>query len=174
MTLRQARDRAEQLLVQLGVDRAPVDVFKVARYLKIKVVLDSLDPDVSGLLITDQSGTRICVNGAHAETRRRFTIAHEIGHFVLGHHFEAGSRVHVDRAGVFVSARSPRSSQGVDGNEIEANQFASALLIPQFLLKAEPMVVAANVTDFDVELLSSKFKVSELAMTIRLTRLGFL
>lgn len=174
MRLRQARDRAEQLLGECGIETAPVDVLRVARHLKIKIVVEHLDPDISGLLITDKAGTRICVNAAHHESRRRFTIAHEIGHFVLGHHFEVGSRVHVDRSAAFVSARTSRSSEGVDTNEIEANQFASALLIPLFLLKADPKVAGGAVTDFDVELLAAKFKVSEHSMTIRLTKLGII
>jgi Zn-dependent peptidase ImmA (M78 family) len=174
MRLRLSRDRAEQLLRTIGISAPPVDVFRVARYLKIKVIEDQLDPDVSGLLITDATGTRICVNKSHHENRRRFTIAHEVGHYALGHHFEAGSRVHVDRTGVFVSARSARSAQGVDSNEIEANQFASALLVPQFLLDAELKGSTTPLSDFSVEQLAGAFKVSEHAMTIRLSRLGLL
>ncbi|NPD27394.1 ImmA/IrrE family metallo-endopeptidase [Corallococcus exiguus] len=174
MRLHAVRSEAEKLARNHGVVSAPVDVKKIARALKIKLVDEHLDPDVSGLLVTDTSGTRICVNASHHSNRQRFTIAHELGHFVLGHHFANRGRVHVDRR-MFVSARSSRSSEGVDLNEIEANQFASALLIPEWLLDKEfqTLNLQEPLADADVELLASHFEVSEHAMSIRLSKLGY-
>lgn len=174
MRLRLARDRAEELLRAVGINSAPIDVFRVAKHLKIKVLEEKLAPDISGLLITDGTGTRICVNKGHSENRRRVTIAHEIGHYLLGHHFEAGSSVHVDRTSVFVSARSARSAEGVDSNEIEANQFASALLVPKFALDEKLAGSPTPLNDFDVEMLAKTFRVSSHSMSIRLSRLGLL
>src|ERR1700761_3903199 len=67
----------------------PVDVVKIAHELGLKVYrVRDFAPDVSGMIKKDEarggeSGFAIYVNAAHAEVRRRFTIAHEIAHFVL-------------------------------------------------------------------------------------------
>ena len=52
----------------------------------------------------------------------------------LRHQFVRGEYVHVDR-GMVVSQRGPRSALGVDPQEIEANQFAACLLMPDDLLQ---------------------------------------
>jgi Zn-dependent peptidase ImmA (M78 family) len=107
--------------------------------------------------------------------RKRFTIAHEIGHHILGHQFEAGSHVHVDR-GNFISQRGPRASQGVDPKEIEANQFAASLLMPSVWVRAAAAKIQSHgpLVDRHVEELANEFGVSEQAMTIRLTTLRLL
>ena len=75
----------------------------------------------------------------------------------------------------FMVFRDPESSKATDPYEIEANQFAAALLMPERLLR--PAVLELG-TDCDVEdaivKLSRAFEVSKEAMTIRLTRLRWI
>ncbi len=169
MSVLRARKQAERLVVECGVSTVPVDVVAVARHLQLRVVPTPLGGDISGLLLTRDGVSTICVEENHHEHRQRFTIAHEIGHHVLGHHFGEGEHVHVDR----ISMRNAKSSEGTDLLEIEANQFAAALLMPEFLVERElAKVRSADVAEV-VSVLARYFKVSAEAMAIRLGALGY-
>ena len=119
MRIRRARMEAERVLNDLGIKRVPIDVIAIAERLELRVIRQDLGPEISGLLVRSANGTHICVATDSAEVRRRFTIAHEIGHHVLRHQFETGAHVHVDR-GNYISQRGVRASQGIDPKEIEA------------------------------------------------------
>lgn len=172
MTVLAARRQAEALVQRLGIAEPPVNVIRVAEALGIRVVQTSLGDDISGLLITKDEVTTICVERSHHLVRRRFTIAHEIGHHHLRHQFEPGEHVHVDR-GALVSMRSSRSAEGTDQREVEANQFAACLLMPRALVQAAIELDGGVVSEILIAELASRFKVSEQAMTIRLGALGF-
>ena len=168
MTIALARARAEQLVASLSISEPPIDVIRIAKALGLRVVEAELGADASGLLVTQPGDVCIVVHERDHKHLKRFTIAHEIGHFVLRHQFENGGRVHVDR-GTIVSYRGPRAGMGVDPKEIEANQFAASLLMPTALLRRR--APSRALSDRDVEELARVFDVSEQAMTIRLTRL---
>ena len=111
----------------------------------------------------------IGVNSSHPETRQRFTIAHELGHVLL--HKEES--LHVDET-ASIRFRDEESSLATKSDEIEANQFAAELLMPEHLVTEE----IAKLPDADPEdaipILAERFQVSEQAMTLRLNRLGLL
>ena len=174
MSASTARSAAEKLLDRLGIVSVPVDVEFIAKKLGVEIVSEDLGPDVSGLLVTRGRTSTIGVHERHAPVRRRFTIAHELGHFVLRHQFQPGEHVHVDRDRV-VSERSPRASSGVDPKEIEANQFAAALLMPaKFVRMRAARFGSGPLLDDEISALAREFKVSDQAMTIRLTVLGLI
>src|ERR1700735_758496 len=174
MSLRTARHQGEALAERFGFSKPPVDVEQIARRLKLKVVNFDLGEDISGLLISKGDSTTIAVQESDHTNRKRFTIAHEIGHFHLRHQFEPGEHVHVDR-GHLITPRNSRSSTGVDLKEIEANQFAACLLMPsKLLLQSIKALKVKSLCDDHVKKLASEFQVSEQAMTIRLSTLGFL
>jgi Zn-dependent peptidase ImmA (M78 family) len=173
MTVYQATAQAEDLAQQMGVSSAPVDVEGIAQKLGLRVLYEELGEDVSGVLITSASGANVVVQASDHTNRQRFTIAHEIAHFHLKHQFD-GEHVHVDR-GNFISRRDSTSSTGMDPKEIEANQFAASLLMPPELVKQEVKALEVpQLLDHHVAHLAKRFKVSEQAMTIRLTRMGLL
>lgn len=176
MSAKVARLRAERLLESLGLESLlPIDVERVAELLSIDVVYDYLGPGVSGLLITNPNGASIVVQNRDHPNRQRFSIAHEIGHHVLGHQFTDGDHVHVDR-GNYVSMRGPSASSGENEMEVEANQFAAALLMPSRLVRTRCRELTRGGLVFDqhISQLAADFSVSEQAMTIRLTTLGLL
>lgn len=173
MRLHFVRRQAETLAEQSGSGTAPIDVKRIAKALGLQVVVEDLGTQVSGLLVNNGRNAYICVHRDHAEPRQRFTIAHEIGHFVLRHQFVGGEHVHVDK-GNFISQRGPRSSAGVDPMEIEANQFAASLLMPSRMVRQLAGQQGLPLWDSDVSELAKIFKVSEQAMTIRLSTLGLL
>lgn len=174
MNLRLVRSAAESLAEESGHTTPPVDVQGIAKRLGLAIVSEDLGEGVSGLLVTGPSGNFVVVQESDSTNRRRFTIAHEIGHFYLRHQFAPGEHVHVDR-GHFVTPRGPSSSTGEYPKEIEANQFAASLLMPSRLLRAEIKHLGTeNLFDYQVSELAEKFEVSEQAMTIRLSTLGLI
>jgi len=174
MTVQRARNAAAETLANLDVDRAPIDVERVARRLGMDVVEVDLGPDVSGLLVTVGEKAKICVHEGHHRNRKRFTIAHEIGHYVLKHQFGT-EHVHVDKgSSVFINHRNPKSSEGIDPKEIEANQFAACLLMPTGLIQDAVKRDKLPLAEERVSSLAKAFQVSEQSMTIRLTTLGMI
>ncbi len=172
MNTSKAQREATRLLESLKVRSAPVDVNGIAAAVGLKIIYENFTDDISGLLITRDSKGVIGVHSKHALVRQRFTIAHEIGHFVLRHHSESGDHVHVDE-GWKTTARNERSAKGIDPHEIEANRFAAALLMPEDLLRTKVNEFRhKSLSEGDVFALAQCFKVSEQAMTLRLRNLG--
>lgn len=174
MSIASARRMAEALVAAQGIQEASVPVDDIARRLGLQIVRANLGVDVSGVLVLDGASAYICVQQREPYRRRRFTIAHELGHFVLRHRFEQGTHVHVDR-GSFVIQRGPSASTGLDRIEVEANQFAASLLMPESFIRVEVAKLGAEpLTEPKVAALAKTFEVSEQSMTIRLTSLGYL
>lgn len=147
----------------------PVLVEKILRQQGIRLVLKDLDGDISGFLHRgDGEAPIIGINSHHSPARQRFTMAHELGHYLLGE----GDSLHVDRR-FELRLRSSLSSQGVDPDEIEANLFAAELLMPDHLLKrdlesCEPFDIS---DESDVRKLAKKYGVSPQSMMIRISSL---
>lgn len=175
MSIRTARYHGEALAEECGFERAPIDVEIVAERLGLNIAFADLGPDVSGLLISKGDAAGIAIQATDHPNRRRFTIAHEIGHYYLRHQFDPGEHVHVDH-GHAITPRDSRSSAGVDLKEIEANQFAACLLMPSKILEARirELRAGAPLRDSHIVRLADEFEVSEQAMTIRLSTLGYL
>jgi len=168
-----ARIAAEKLIERLGVQAPPVDVESIASMLDLRVVTEDLGSDISGLLVSRDGTASIAVRRSDHPNRRRFTIAHEIGHFVLRHHLQGNELVHADRHQEVIY-RSPRASEGLDPIEVQANQFAASLLMPARLVRERVDSLPKSFSERDVKALANEFKVSEQAMTIRLTGLGLI
>jgi Zn-dependent peptidase ImmA (M78 family) len=170
MSIARARQQAERLVEQLGITKSQshVDVEAVARHLGLAVVHERLGDDISGMLVTKGGKTTICIATDQHLHRQRFSIAHEIGHHVLRHLF-AGEHVHVDR----VIMRNAQSSEGTDIREIEANQFAASLLMPEEMVHQQIQALKSQYVEQVVPRLAKQFKVSEQAMAFRLSSLGY-
>ena len=173
MSVQLARIAAEKLIERLGVQAPPVDVESIASMLDLRVVTEDLGSDISGLLVSRDGTASIAVRRSDHPNRRRFTIAHEIGHFVLRHHLQGNELVHADRHQEVIY-RSPRASEGLDPIEVQANQFAASLLMPARLVRERVDSLPKSFSESDVKALANEFKVSEQAMTIRLTGLGLI
>lgn len=105
----------------------PVEPATLARRLGIEVRMVPLPSDESGNIeLSDDEAPVISLNIWDHPNRQRFTCAHEIGHYlrrqVSGHR------------GRFVDYRATLAGLGVDSEEIYANQFAAALLMPGHLV----------------------------------------
>lgn len=158
--------RATEMLQKFNLYNIPVDVVAVAEALGASVVADDLDDDVSGFLLREKGVSTIAVNKQHHPNRQRFTLAHECGHLYL--HADKGDRLWLDKALFF---RDGSSSKGEQFAEVEANQFAAGLLMPEGLIRSS-LNQGQPISEVDVVRLAMRFEVSERAMTVRLISLG--
>lgn len=168
---RLARRRAEELITAVGITEVPVALDRIAKHLNASVQYKPFDGDLSGLMRRNPDGTAIIgINVSHPLTRRRFTLAHEIAHLVL----HSDEKLHVDSS-FPVAFRNESSGLGTDDLEIEANQFAAALLMPEEFLRRD-IIEADHTNDFEdvIGTLARRYRVSAQAMGIRLNALGLL
>lgn len=164
--------RANKLLASLGVRGIPVPVDKIARLLGARVRFSPLDDELSGFIYIKDGVPIIGVNSLHHPNRQRFTIAHEIAHLQLHPDFIT-SAVHVDKQfAESVLKRDTSSATGSERLEVEANQFAAALLMPgdilDELLEASPIDIE---DDSSVEEWAAEFLVSKAALQYRIRNL---
>ena len=158
----------EELLKKHGFYIAGFNVYNFAKKLKIVVLKEEMSNDVSGLFVRKDKKSTIFINKKETKQRKKFTVAHEIGHYFL----------HSDETPIFVDKspkvlfRNSASSTGELHQEREANAFAAALLMPKKLVKDE-ILNANNSTANPIKQLSDKFGVSEQAMSFRLANLGY-
>lgn len=137
----------------------PVNVGAVASELGIDVHEGAFDDDVSGTIyIMGEHKAVVALNANNNPRRKRFTLAHEIGHFLL----HKGRGIHVDTENMLFR----REGISKDPRETAANQFAAALLMPRVLLEKE-----LEDDQFDIDDLAKKFNVSSQAMSFRLVNL---
>lgn len=142
---------------------------KIAKHLGVDIKGEDLDFDVSGLFVMKNDKYYIRYNNTESEQRQRFTIAHELGHFIL---HKEDKPLFVDK-NEKILYRNFDSSTGEIKKEREANAFAAALLMPRFLLR-QVISKAPNNVDDVVNYLATEFNVSEQAMSFRLSNLGYL
>lgn len=168
MPPRRAETIAKRLIHEHGIKKPPVPVESVAERLGAQISYSPFEGDLSGMVFRDDAKVIIGVNSLHHPNRQRFTIAHEIGHMLL----HKGQEVHVDRT-YRVNLRDDLSSQAVSRDEIEANAFAAALLMP-----AEMLIEDLRGQEIDCEsedqlrVLAAKYGVSLQALNLRLINLG--
>ena len=144
-------------IVASFLNRAPVDLHAIAARLGITVTSPrDLPPDVSGSIRRQGEGYLIEINGNDAPRRQRFTLAHEIGHYLL-HRDMLDGGIEDDRM-----YRSRLSDQV----ERQANRLAGQILMPPGLV-----MTAWRAGARDIGRLAETFDVSEQAMEIRLREL---
>ena len=123
-----ASSKSPLKIIEEFTAQAPVDVAGMARELGLPIVEELLPPNISGKITrkgSSEDSYVITVSSAHPETRKRFTIAHEIAHFIF-HRSKIGDGV--------VENGLYRSAQLSDSIERQANQFAARILMPHDLV----------------------------------------
>lgn len=145
-----ARKIAQQTLLRM----MPLDVFGLAAALGLQVISRPLEQNTSGYLKREGGAWLLGVNSLHHPNRQRFTIAHEIGHYML--HRDHGS---------FEDGLLFRQQSQYNQQEREANLFASLLLMPE----AE---IRQALKFHDVPTIANMFGVSQQATQYRIDNLG--
>ena len=160
---------------------APVNLDEIVRVLGITVKDDFHleEKDVIGEITFSENTAVIRINPLQNgfEPRRRFTLAHEIGHYCLHSSTSRDS---------FTDYRKTmsRSASYWDKHESEANNFAAQLLMPKYLLIGEGRKIIDTYKQEEskqtmpaklfIEQISPLFMVSSKAMEYRLKNLGIL
>lgn len=152
---------SERSVIAPFLEAAPVKVAGVARALGIEVKSATLKPRISGQIQpseSSESGYRIRINRHEPSVRQRFTIAHEIAHYLLHREYIG------DGLEDTILYRSTLSNT----IEAEANRLAADLIMPQKLILQTLRSYGGVATVEVASVMASEFEVSEPAMKIRL------
>jgi Zn-dependent peptidase ImmA (M78 family) len=166
LPLTQAESLADTLRSQLWGDHLPVDPVALANRLDIKVIETPLPNNVSGGLIKQDGNTpMIVLNEKDSRQRKRFTCAHELGHYV--YRVETG----LDGDYEYTDLRGVLASSGTNYEEKFANRFAGALLLPQESVKKlfkeeSPVFMMATQFDVSAEAMQVRLRVLDLGLPL--------
>lgn len=149
------------ILVQYDMLKTPVDIVRIANEIGIEIYETKLKNEISGAIRykQDERKFEILVNEENSAQRKRFTIAHELGHYFLHKAYLENEKVHIDI--LYRDAKNKFDEKKVD-------YFAGAILMNKILLEK-----FSQITDSVTEL-AQIFDVSESAMIVRLDILGLL
>ncbi len=121
-----AQKEAEKILRENYITQAPVPVEELVEYEGLGLIRTKFDNgDVAGVINLETK--YLLVNSADSERRQRFTIAHELGHWLLHEELMYSNR------NLAVLFRNPIGEEQ-DAFEKEANFFAANLLVPNNML----------------------------------------
>jgi len=136
----------------------PVRIGDMAKSFGIEVKISTLDVGISGMIFPVGNGYKILVNKHEPSYRRRFTLAHEMSHFLL----------HRNLIGAGITDNVLYRSGLSDKIEAEANRLASDILMPIERVKEAKSSLGMSRLADTVSPLAQQFGVSEDAMRIRL------
>lgn len=139
----------------------PVKVGKIASALGLKVKISTLQNGISGEIRKEGDSYIIKVNRHDTKERQRFTIAHEISHYLL----------HKELIGDGIVDDALYRSKLSDKLEAEANKLAAEILMPWTQIKVKVEELDNLKHEPLYEELSSIFEVSTTAIKIRLGKL---
>lgn len=157
---KKAKNEAQELLNKYFINEPPILADKLAAACGLRVVcvnFSTLGEEYEGIsgFIYDKN---LYVNTQENPKRQNFTIAHELGHYILGH---------TEKAGYEMLYRDDRKNNYDSPMEQEANCFAANLLVPEKFLKKviNDYPYATNAQ------LANIFGVSEIVIRIRKNQL---
>lgn len=141
--------------------RFDVERFIKEKYPTIIVKREPLASDVSGMLRFEDGVWVMTVNSCHPDVRQRYTLGHELGHYL--NHRDMKS---------FKDSTFFRSSQK-SSMEYMADLFAACLLMPESeintLLNSGVKTVKEMANKFDVSLEAMKYRLEQLGYSIKKT-----
>lgn len=130
------------------------------------------DNEVSGVILYNEEKGKfnVLINKNKPSTRQHFTVAHELGHYFLHSDIIKSEKIIVDKDNYLDGSQMLYRLDGAKRSRIEteANNFAASLIMPEMSVRRAWDVVES------VEECAEIFKVSVVAMSIRLERLKLL
>ena len=152
---------AKRLLGELDIKTAPIYPRKIAKELGIYVWEKEAEGGYDGYLISVNDTWGIMVNSAvRSKTRKRFTVAHELGHYYIDYH----KRISYRCFGKDLEDLSSDARQ----DEREANEFAVELLMPDELFKED--IRQHDISLDTINYLADKYITSITSTNIRYAR----
>jgi len=130
------RKLAEAIIKQLPDGLKSTPVREIARAIDIYEIREEKLSGLEGALIVSENKSEgsILINSESSPQRKRFTIAHEIGHYVNPtHRANSNNKFECTRNDMRVAKARPGDKRAK--MELQANQFAAELLMPTSWLK---------------------------------------
>lgn len=152
-------DLTSRILINNDMYNIPVDPIKIAKTYDIEVYQGELDNKIAGAIryYKENNKFEILVNKKDSMVKKRFTIAEELGYYILYEEKLKKEEIHVNLIDKIINKE-----------EKEVEYFAGALLVNKTLLEK---IYNSNSTILE---LAQLFKVSISSMTLRLNILGLL
>ena len=163
-------EKANKFCEENNITNYPVNIITLCAKYGLQVFEKYLPQNVSGFIVFQaenfldfNTGKVIVVNLLHGPARRRFTIAHELAHFVL----------HKSENETIYAHRDAGQNGGI---EQEANIFASNILMPENLVKnalskLDSSFWGSALDSEKIRYISEEFAVSRAAAQVRLEQL---
>lgn len=164
-TRRQRIQVIKRILAKLESPPIPIEDF--AQKFGIQI-LYAPNNKFSGALLKAKGKYFIGLNSLENSSRQRFSIAHEIAHFLW--HSNHNTAFFDEPFEFFL--RDDKSSQGIDRREIEANRLGAEILMPRSWVVAEIKKLEQFSPEEQIRVLARKFEVSESAMKYRILNLA--
>jgi Zn-dependent peptidase ImmA (M78 family) len=166
---KKAKEAALKILAEFG-PKIPIDVDAIIKAHGIEIFADNeMEGSVSGILMIKGKNVGIMLNLFQPVVRQRFTLAHELGHYILHRDTQ---RVFIDEAPLFYRAN--RSGGDVDAREIEANVFAAELMMPEKAVRADFKAMNFRTPEDAIWRLATRYNISRAAMSYRLRQLNLI
>lgn len=150
-----------------------LDLDSLCEHLNIKLYEANFDDDnVSGAITKDGSNWTIVVNEQHPPVRKRFTVAHELGHYfaIVNNSFPAVEYLEDNDNMIkdyFILNREDEVVDDIYQVERQANIIGASILMPEPMVRSLFDEKNSTITD-----MAQKFGVSEAAMSFRLKSLN--
>lgn len=146
--------RAEKIaksLIRVKKIEEPIDIFELIKeYASFEIEYD-IPFQFDGLCFFKEGLPNIIINGNNAESRQRFTLAHELGHILIPGHRNIIS-CNIDNVDENISDKYNSEELYFEymSKELEANTFASELLMPlnwikQVIMKSKSFQEIINI-----------------------------
>ena len=162
-----ARNRAWEVLIECKIDELPLNLIKIINFYNIKIkyfsqsdYIKTLSPEIQNgdgfskiehgqkvIYLNDKKGTK---------ARRRFTIAHELGHCLLGHDLSKTK---------YRNSETDSSDDPIE--EMQANVFARDILMSAIVLhytgciNYKDIMKLCNVSEISAKIREKRMKLLE-------------
>lgn len=152
----------DKSVVEKYLGEIPVKLGSMAKELGIVVKRSpTLPRNVSGQITRLPTGVyEIKINRFESMTRQRFTLAHELAHFLL-------HRSEIDKLGEIKDSILYRSCAS-ETIEYEANRLATQIIMPDEAISERQKAIGNNIDESIIDQLAEEFGVSKAAMEIRI------
>lgn len=156
---------ADRDIVERHLSEAPVRLGALARDLGVTVKISTFKPGQSGKISREANGYVIRINRHETRERQRFTLAHEIAHYLL-------HRDLIDASDDGITDNVLYRSGVPEQKEYEANRLAADLIMPKALVVHRLKDLNVPVSEEVIDYMANAFQVSKAAMEIRLSPLA--
>jgi hypothetical protein len=151
-----ARDTAWQTLIDFKAHELPVPLADICGSLGITLLDDShaheLRPTESGIAVKQGSKWYIIFDDSDTRGKQRFTVAHELGHILMGHALKNGYYTR-------------RDNIAKPADETEADMYAARLLAPACVLWGINACTAEQIAAIcDISLTAAKYRAERMSL----------